>query len=383
MLLPAVLVAALLLANYLRPIPIPVATLHVALPSAEAALPIPWPTGGQSAAIGDGYGLLGASGDAKPLATASIAKVIVALCVLQKQPLNIGDSGPTYTIGASDVASYTSYAAQGGSLVPVTLGEQLTEYQMLQALMLPSANNIADSLVAWVFGSQDAYATYATNYLQQQGLNQTHIGPDASGLDPGTTSTASDLANMGLLALKSPALMQIAGQKTATLPVVGEVANYDTVLGQNGITGLKTGNNDADPGAFLFTATARIGDKTIPLAGAVMGAQDLDTALQHSVQLVGSLQQGFEQVTVAPTGKVVGSLQAVWGAKASIVTNGVVQVVRWKATPLTETHTLDAAVRNGVVGGLKVTAGQAQSQVRLQLDRPLAGPSFWWRLTRH
>ncbi len=133
--------------------------------------------------------------------------------------------------------------------------------------MLPSANNIADSLAAWVFGSHDAYAAYATAFLQSHGLNQTHVGSDASGFDPSTTSTASDLTALGLLALKSPVLMSIAGEKSADLPVAGTVRNYDEVLGQNGITGLKTGNNDADPGAFLFTGSATIGGKTIPLAG--------------------------------------------------------------------------------------------------------------------
>jgi len=380
-LLGLVLIAGLI--NYARPLPAPVTQLTVSVPSSVVQPTIAWPGGGQAAIAAAGYGLLGANGDQTPLATASIAKVITALCVLQKQPLSVGESGPTYTVSSRDVAIYNDYVAQDGSVMAVAAGEQLTEYQALEALMIPSANNVADSLVRWVFGSHDAYAAYATAYLQQNGLEATHIGSDASGFEPDTTSTASDLASLGLLALQSPVLLQIASQHYVTLPVAGTVYNYNTVLGQNGITGLKTGNNDADPGAFLFTSVERIGGKDVPLTGAVMGAADLETALQDSVRLSSSLQQGFEQVTVAQTGQAVGLLQTAWGQQVAIKSTKPLQVIRWKGTPITEKHTLRTDIRSGDVGSMQISSGQAKSVSTLRLGRDIPGPSFWWRLTRH
>jgi D-alanyl-D-alanine carboxypeptidase (penicillin-binding protein 5/6) len=369
--------------NVLRPVPTPVATLTLATPAASTTPALPWPSGGQAAVAAEGYGLLGTNGDSKPLATASIAKVITALCVLDKQPLKAGASGPSYTVTDADVARYNIQSEQGGSLLPVIAGEKITEYQAIEALMLPSANNIADSLAEWVFGGQSNYATYATSYLQQHGLNSTHIGVDASGYNPSTTSTASDLTSLGLLALRSPVLMEIAGKSETTLPVVGAVSNYDTILGQNGITGLKTGNNDADPGAFLFTANARIGDKTILLTGSVMGASDLTTALRSSSQLAAALRTNFEPVTVAQAGQPVGSLKSAWGASTAITTTDQLELVRWKGTPLSLKHHVNPALRSGTIGELKASAGQPQASTRLRLATPLAGPSFWWRLTRH
>jgi D-alanyl-D-alanine carboxypeptidase (penicillin-binding protein 5/6) len=380
--IPVALLVAAATANYLRPLPMPMATVSVSLPRAETVATT-WPVGGQAAIAADGYGLLGTHGDGSALATASIAKVITALCVLQKQPLDPDQSGPTYTIGIKDVEIYNNYVAQNGSVVPVSGGEKLTEYQALQALMIPSANNIADSLVNWVFGSQDAYSTYATDYLRQNGLNDTHIGLDASGFDPGTVSTASNLTKVGLLALKNPVLMQIAGQQRATLPVAGTVRNYNTILGVNGVTGLKTGNNDADPGAFLFTATAQVGGQAIPLTGAVMGAADLDSALRDSTRLVASIQQSFEQVTVAAQGQRVGTVRTAWGAAVPLTTRGTLQVVRWKTTPLSQTNYVDVTKRSGTMGMLKIAAGGAHSSTELLLQKPLPAPSFWWRLTRH
>jgi D-alanyl-D-alanine carboxypeptidase (penicillin-binding protein 5/6) len=379
---PLGIIVLALMINYLRPLPAPAATVSLQTPGTSVPA-LAWPTWGQQAVAAGGYGQLAVNGSQTPLATASIAKVILSLCVLEKLPLKIGDAGPTYTLNAQDVELYQMYADQDGSLVPVVEGERLTEYQMLEALMIPSANNIADSLVTKVFGSHDAYVAYANDYLLRNGLAQTHIGTDASGYDASTISTASELTRIGLLSLKSPVLMRIAGEKSTTLPVAGTVQNYDTVLGVNGITGLKTGNNEADPGAFLFTADAHIGGQVIPLAGAVMGADDLDTALQSSTVLVDSLQKGFEQVVLSNAGHAVGTMSTAWGQSSQIVTTTPLQLVRWKATPLTEKHTLHTDARSGEVGSMQVAAGQAKTVSVLRLQKPIAGPSFWWRLTRH
>jgi D-alanyl-D-alanine carboxypeptidase (penicillin-binding protein 5/6) len=177
--------------------------------------------------------------------------------------------------------------------------------------------------------------------------------------------------------------MNIAGQRAVTLPVVGTVQNYDTVLGRSGITGLKTGNNDADPGAFLFTATTHIGGKDVSLTGAVMGAVDLNTALQNAVVLSDSMQRNFEQVNIAQAGQQVGDLRAKWGRAVPIISQQAIQVVRWKSMPLTETHQLHTDVRSGTIGTFKVSSGQAHAGSTLTLKQPLVGPSFWWRLTRH
>lgn len=368
--------------NYIRPLPAARATVSLHTPAATAPA-LTWPEGGQQAIAAVGYGQLGTNGTQTPLATASIAKVILALCVLQKQPLAVGASGPTYTMSSDDVALYQGYADEDGSVLPVAAGEQLTEYEMLEALMIPSANNIADSLAQKVFGSHAKYVAYATNYLAQKDLTQTHIGSDASGYDASTTSTAGELTQLGLLALKSPVLMQIAGERSATFPIAGTVQNYDTMLGVNGITGLKTGNNEVDAGAFLFTATARIGSKDVSLTGAVMGANDLDAALQASAQLVTSAARGFEQTTFTRAGQAVGVMSTAWGQQSPIVTPVSLQLVRWKATPLTEKHTVRTDIRNGQIGTMQIAAGQAKSVVPLRLQHSLAGPGFWWRVTRH
>ncbi|MDB5181947.1 MAG: peptidase D-alanyl-D-alanine carboxypeptidase 1, D-alanyl-D-alanine carboxypeptidase, partial [Candidatus Saccharibacteria bacterium] len=129
----------------LRPL---IATKTTILPpviSGQVNVHIPWPTVGQAAFGADGYGLLATHNEQKPAPTASVTKVITALSVLEKMPLKKGDSGPMITLTDKDVAIYNKYVAKDGAVVPVTAGEKISEYQALQAMMLPSANNIADT----------------------------------------------------------------------------------------------------------------------------------------------------------------------------------------------------------------------------------------------
>ncbi len=380
-----VLVIFAALFNYYRPLPSPTVSLHLPKLPSPSTITLAWPTYGQAAVGSGGYGVLGAYGRQTPIATASIAKVVTALCILQKSPLDARQSGPTLTIGEADLAIYNDYAAQNGSRLPVVLGEKLTEYQALQALLLPSANNIADTLVLWQFGSQTAYAAYANQFLQKNGLLQTHIGSDASGFDPSSTSTATDLARLGILASRNDALMEIAGQKMAVLPVVGTVYNYNKVLNMNGITGLKTGNSEADNGAFLFTATLPVGTAKVAISGAIMDAPNLDQALVSSTTLVESMTHGFEQTKLLVSGQTIGTMQAKWGATIPILAGRSAQILRWKTAFIHEQHQIQTASKAGdlSIGTLEFSAGPQQTSTPLKLARSLPSPSFLWRLTRH
>lgn len=381
----AFLIVFAALINYYRPLPSPTVSLQLPKLPSPGTPALAWPTYGQAAVGSDGYGVLSAYGRQAPIATASVAKVVTALCILQKFPLDVHQTGPVLTIGDADMAIYNDYTAQNGSRLPVFLGEKLTEYQALQALLLPSANNIADSLVLWAFDSQTAYAAYANQFLQKNGLAQTHIGSDASGFDPSSTSTATDLTRLGILASRNDALMEIASQKMADLPVVGTVYNYDSVLGINGITGLKTGNSEADNGAFLFTATVPVGNTKVGISGAVMDAPSLDQALASSTALVGSVAQGFEQTKLLVSGQTIGSVQTKWGATVPIIASRGAQILRWKAAFIREQHQIHTARKEGdpTIGTLEFSAGPQQTSTPLKLARSLPDPSFWWRLTRH
>lgn len=370
-------------ANYARPLPPPALRLSLPTPPAPVAPAVAWPAYGQASLTAAGLSTVLTHGAQTPLSTASIAKVITALCVLEKYPLAPGQTGPVLTLSEADVALYRLQLGLDGSNLPVYAGERLTQYQALQALMIPSANNVADSLAQWAFGSLDAYATYANEYVQRHGLVHTTIGSDASGLDPSTKSTAEDLARVGLIAAGEPVLMEIAAQPWATFPYGGRQNNYNTKLGAAGINGLKTGNNTENPGAFLYTAPIRVGSREVLITGAVMGAANLAQALDSSEALVASAGQAFEQVTYAAERQPIGTLVAPWGSRVPVRTEKPLILTRWKGTALQVHSTSTPYNGPGKVGTVDVRADTLRASTSVVTDHPLPGPSVWWRLTRH
>src|SRR5258708_40122528 len=85
------------------------------------------------------------------------------------------------------------------------------------------------------------------------GMGATHYA-DVSGFSPLSVSIPSDLIRLGQTAMLQPVLAQIVAQSQATLPVAGVVHNLDTLLGQEGGVGIKTGHTDQAGGCFVMAA---------------------------------------------------------------------------------------------------------------------------------
>lgn len=373
----SVLVAAAIAAGaycWFSPLPSPRFDSSILGTTPGTAYALPLPTAGSVAVAVDGLGLVAGRDVDRPISTASLAKVILALCVLQKAPLRLGQQGRNFTLTTTDIEIYNQALSMNASTLGVINGERLSQYQALQALMIPSADNIADSLARWIFGSQEAYAAYATAWLHTHHLDHTIIGSDASGLHVGTSSTARDLVTLGLIAMRNPVLASIASQRGATFPVVGFKANFDTVLGQSGIEGFKTGNNAGNRGAFLFTSTVQVGGRRTHIAAVILGQPDLATALAAAPAVMGAARRGLRVSTVATSGQAVGHTVTRWGTSAPATAADTLAVVRWIGQPVTVA--IDAAGP-----WLIASTGTSTARVRLTAPAPV-GPSFWWRLFR-
>jgi D-alanyl-D-alanine carboxypeptidase (penicillin-binding protein 5/6) len=265
-----------------------------------------WPTIGQAAVGSAEDGLLTRSSENEVLRpTASMAKVVTALAIMEKQPFELGQAGQTYTLTSKDVENYHTEVARGGSVLPVYEGMVLTQYQAMQMMLLRSANNIADTLAEKVFGSQEAYASYAQNMLQRMGLSQTVI-TDPSGFNPATTSTPSELVAVGIAALKNPVIAEIVAQPQAQIPGVGVIKNTNNLLGTDGVIGIKTGTTDSAGNCLLFAAryATKNGQKET-IVGVIMGDTNDTSLFNDSRNLLASVRQGYDLVGSQPTSNIV------------------------------------------------------------------------------
>jgi D-alanyl-D-alanine carboxypeptidase (penicillin-binding protein 5/6) len=249
-----------------------------------------WPGEGEAAVAVDGVGNLGASGGSDPVPIASLAKVMTAYLVLKDDPLGPGEQGFEITIGPGDVEDLERRRELGQSVVPVEAGEVLSERQALEALLLPSANNVAALLAVHEAGSVEAFVEEMNEAAAELGMRDTDY-TDPSGFDDTTVSTATDQLKVGRAAMADPTFAEIVAMPATVLPVAGEVTNFNALVGHEGFIGIKTGSDEAAGGCLLFAKRVHVNGHPRTIFGAVLGQRDgdlVDAALTSARALAAS-----------------------------------------------------------------------------------------------
>lgn len=330
---------------------------------------------------------------------ASVAKAMTALVLLDQHPLGVGAAGPAITITARDVADYRAIAAQGGSVAPVTAGEVLTERQLLLALMLPSANNLALTAARWAAGTVDAFVTRLNARAAALGMSDTHFA-DPDGLSAATTSTAADLLRLGAAVVATPALVEIVSTRSVTLPGDVVLPTLDRLLEtEPGWIGIKTGWTPEAGGCLLFAARRAPpgADAAVTVVGAVLGQPpdaagdpqhpELGAALRAAAAAVDTAVAGYSPVTLRPdAAPLTARLEGSWGGGTAVVAAGPPVDVVLRRGDAVAISVLAGAPRapvpaGTVVGTVLVTEGvTVVARWDLAAATSLSGPDLWWRL---
>jgi D-alanyl-D-alanine carboxypeptidase (penicillin-binding protein 5/6) len=226
-----------------------------------------WPGRGQ-AAIVVGGGRPAVSRDEQPAPIASLAKVMTAYLTLQRYPLDGEEDGFTVTVTAAQAQAVAAEAEESQSVVAVRAGEELSERQLLEALLVPSGNNVARLLAAAVAGSEADFLDAMNAEAGELGLDETTY-TDPSGFDPSTVSTAADQLRVFGAAMRSPVFRQIVAMPAVTLPVAGTVTNFNPLLAV-GYAG-KTGSDSAAGGCLAFFTHVAVGGHRRTAVGVVLG----------------------------------------------------------------------------------------------------------------
>lgn len=298
---------------------------------------------------------------------ASMAKLITSSVALEKN----SNLDQVIIFDDNDVAFYQKAISVNGSRLKVVAGEQMTLRQMHEALLMVSANNIADSFVYHLFGTQENYKIAAEAWLKENGLEDTKIGLDASGLDPGTVSTPADMIKIGQIVLRNPVISQIVSMEKATFPLEGEVENTNELL-KEGYFGIKTGNTN-EAGSCLLFATKYENETII---GVLMG-QQLKKVFDTAREIVVQTQNNFALTTI-PAGTVVGKYDFPWGGEGVITTTEEISAVTWgdaeveiKVNPYRQ----QSFVTN--VGTLSLS----DKTTNLEVKTTTSNADIFWRLT--
>jgi D-alanyl-D-alanine carboxypeptidase (penicillin-binding protein 5/6) len=228
---------------------------------------VTWPQHGQAAVV-LGNGSPAASPHQQPVPIASLAKVMTAYLVLERYPLSGAEQGFTTTVTAAQAQAQADDAADGQSVVAVRAGEPLTERQLLEALLIPSGNNIAAMLADRVAGGDTRLVAAMNAEARALGMDHTTY-TDPSGFDPGTVSTAADQLRVFRKAMRLPAFRQIVSMPRVTLPDAGAVTNFNPLVSE-GYAG-KTGSDSAAKGCLAFFTHVTADGRRRTAVGVVLG----------------------------------------------------------------------------------------------------------------
>jgi D-alanyl-D-alanine carboxypeptidase (penicillin-binding protein 5/6) len=312
---------------------------------------------------------------------------MTAYVVLHDHPLAVGATGPAIPVTAATTAAAQVGAEFQQAVVPVTMGESLTELQALEGLLVAQGSDMATLLADWDAGSTSAFVSKMNASAHVLDLDSTKF-TDPSGLDAGTVSTPADLIRLGEAAMAIPSLAQIASMAQVTLPLAGLVYNLNADLGQSGIVGIKTGSDSAAGGCFLFESQETVDGTNLTVIGVVLGQGGLSpntTALDAATALVNAAFMSAGTFPFPAPGHMVGRVMTSWGQSVPVAAEPS-SIAGWPGLTVSlHIHVTalapDIPVGAGI-GVLSADLGGRVTALALRTTQPLHGPPALWRITR-
>jgi serine-type D-Ala-D-Ala carboxypeptidase (penicillin-binding protein 5/6) len=298
---------------------------------------LPFPGTGESAVVVGGAGLVASTPDERSVPVASLTKIMTAYLILRDHPLIGREGGPVFVMTLADHQAWVASEEADQSNIEVKRGERLDERQLLQALMIPSADNIANYLAVWDAGSVRAFVAKMNATATALGLRQTHFA-DPSGVSPKSRSSAVDMARLAALAMSDPVLRSITDEQSIRLPVTGEIwNNYDPAVGVDGIIGVKSGFTDAAETNLVSAAWRDVhGHRVLVVCDVIRQPNTLYGDAQEDEALLSAVSGELRLAQVVAGNAAVGQETAEWNHDRSVVRVDLgAEVVGWPGLVLT------------------------------------------------
>ena len=390
-----------------------------------ALLP-PWPLAGQAAVAIPALKYAQQSGPEQPVPIASLTKMTTAVVVLRDHPLPLGSNGPTVTITSDEAGQFDKDLANDETNIPLQAGETLTELQLLEALLVASADDAAYTLAVWDAGSPQVFVDKMNLVAVSLGAVHSHY-VDASGFDPRSVSTAADTLRIASAGMAIPTFASVAGLPTVNVPGAGVVHNIVPEIGTNGIVGVKSGYTSQASGCMVLAGYRSVRGRSVLVLASALGQREPappappsatpsttqapvaaaapkapTTTMPYSAieakyplrytepiveHLLDDTEAAIVPVPAVTAGETVGRAASEWGGAGQAVPllaeSGAwllgVPGQRVNAT-LTSLHPTRGRSGAGSSGVVRFTLGLQTESVPVRLERRVPNPGWWWKL---
>jgi serine-type D-Ala-D-Ala carboxypeptidase (penicillin-binding protein 5/6) len=275
------------------------------------------------------------------LPTASLAKVMTALLVVERE---------------RDLDRYVvvppAAASQQGAAIGLTAGDRITVRELLLGLMVKSASDCAVTLATAVAGDETRFAALMNARAAALGLTDTHF-VNATGLtEPGLYSSARDLSVLGRSAMHYRRFRALARRVWAlvTWPPhhrVFVVSHNRLNARYSWVDGIKTGRTGGT-GCCLIASGRYAGRRLIVTT---LREPNRDQEVRDALRLFAYGASQYAQRTLVRRGERVGGLKASDGEKIALVAaDDLIRTVRKGAPVRHRLHTTAVAIRGAVSG---------------------------------
>ena len=257
---------------------------------------------------------------------ASTTKIMTAILTIENCQL-------TDTAVASHNAIYS--VPSGYTHASIQEGEELTIEQLLNVLLIPSANEAASILAEHIAGSVEAFADMMNAKAVEIGCKDTHFVNPNGVHDENHYSTAYDLALIGKYAMQYDVFRDIASKTSCSLPATDKYPREDRLFNTTNdllrenyskaannyyypyATAGKTGYTDAAQNCIV--ATAKKDDISL-LAVVLHGERTEDGLSQRALDCKTLFEYGFNNYkheVIAHKGDVAREIEVSGGTNDS------------------------------------------------------------------
>jgi len=186
---------------------------------------------------------------------ASTTKLMTALLTLERAKPGDVYRAPVYN------------ALPVESKIDLRAGERMRVDDLLEALLLESANDAAVTLAEGVSGTRPAFVRDMNARARELGLTGTSYANPIGLDDPGNYSTARDLAALARRLMRNRRFASVVGMPVANLESGARpraVANRNDLIGQyDFVDGVKTGHTGTAGYVLVGAARSRLGARVI------------------------------------------------------------------------------------------------------------------------
>lgn len=319
--------------------------------------------------------------DDAPRRIASITKLVTVLVGLEAAPVEAGTAGPSYTLTEADAALIDEVLEQDGTFAPAPVGLELTTKQILDLILVPSANNYAISYSRWIFGSNEAFVEAATDWLARNGLTSMYI-EEPSGLSDNNVGSASDIVRLAKIALEQPLIAEIVAQSSVDIPGLGEITTTNRLLADAGVLGVKTGTTF--PNGYSLAAAKRLdifGRELIAVA-VTLDRPDGEARAADTRAVLEAMALSGQEVALIEQGTPLGTVTSWTGEEIQLLAGEGLTAVLVPGESAKRTIALDgvaAGERGSTVGTIRATTPAGKSEVSVVTAAEISEPDFFWR----